>query len=159
MLLASGVAAFAGRHGLALAGPEAWDRHRLALGVPDGSADLVPQKAILLESGFDELGGVSFAKGCFVGQELTARTKHRGLVKKRLLPVAVEGPLPEPGTVVELPDGREAGELRTGLDGRALALLRLEWAVPAARGEVELRAGGSRLRPELPGWLVLPGGG
>ena len=68
-----------------------WDRHRLALGLPDGSRDLEPEKTVLLEAGFDELNGVSWTKGCYMGQELTARTKYRGLLKRRLVPVAVDG--------------------------------------------------------------------
>ena len=82
--------------GLTEADFAAYDRHRLALGVPDGSRDLVPEKSILLESGFDELNGVDWQKGCYVGQELTARTKYRGLIKKRLFPVRIEGPPPSP---------------------------------------------------------------
>jgi len=143
---------FARRLQLDLSTPKGYDRHRLLLGVPDGSRDLVPQKALLLESGFEELHGVSFDKGCFVGQELTARTKHRGLVKRRLFPMRVEGPLPEPGTTVALGE-REAGEMRSGLDGRALALLRLDAAQAALRGEVELTAKGSRVLPEIPDWM------
>ncbi len=125
------------------------------MGVPDGSRDLVPQKALLLESGFEELHGVSFEKGCFVGQELTARSKHRGLVKKRLFPVRVEGPLPEPGTII-LNGGKEAGELRSGLENRALALLRLEAASAALSGHAGLLASGSSIVPEPPGWMQLP---
>ena len=73
---------------LAPAAPETYDRHRLRLGIPDASRDLVPQKAFLLESGFEELNGVSFDKGCFVGQELTARTKHRGAGEEAAVPGA-----------------------------------------------------------------------
>ena len=103
----------------------AYDRQRLLLGVPDGSRDMVVEKSILLESGFEELNGVDWEKGCYIGQELTARTKYRGLVKKRLFPVAIEGPAPEPGTVIML-DGKEAGEMRSNRDGVGLALLRLD---------------------------------
>ena len=74
-----------------------YDRLRLAFGIPDGSRDLVLDKSILLESGFDELNGVDWDKGCYIGQELTARTKYRGLIKKRLFPVRIDGPAPEPG--------------------------------------------------------------
>src|SRR6185503_18496273 len=98
---------------------------RLELGVPDGSRDLPVEKAILLENGFDELHGIDWQKGCYMGQELTARTKYRGLVRKRLLPVEIEGPLPAPGTPVMAGD-KEAGEMRSGADGLGLALLRLE---------------------------------
>ncbi|MGE0259267.1 MAG: folate-binding protein YgfZ [Alphaproteobacteria bacterium] len=111
--------------GLTSAEFAAWDRHRLALGVPDGSRDLVPEKSILLESGFDELNGVDWQKGCYVGQELTARTKYRGLIKKRLVPVRLDGPAPAPGALITL-DGKEAGEMRSVRDGLGLALLRLD---------------------------------
>ena len=111
--------------GLAETDFAAYDRHRLALGVPDGSRDLVPEKSILLEAGFDELNGVDWQKGCYVGQELTARTKYRGLIKKRLFPVRIDGATPEPGALIML-DGKEAGEMRSARDNLGLALLRLE---------------------------------
>jgi folate-binding protein YgfZ len=124
-----------------------WDRLRLALGVPDGSRDLPVEKAILLESGFDELNGVDWKKGCYIGQELTARTKYRGLVKKRLMPVAIEGAIPAPGTIIRMGDA-EAGELRSGRDGIALALLRLD---AVASGQA-LEADGAPVKPLKPGW-------
>ena len=122
------------------ASPEApiadYEALRLELGVPDGSRDLTVEKALLLESGFDELHGVDWQKGCYMGQELTARTKYRGLIKRRLFPVKVEGALPAPGTPVER-DGREVGEIRSGLGDRALAMLQLDAAAgrcpPTAR--------------------------
>jgi folate-binding protein YgfZ len=125
----------------------AYDRLRLALGVPDGSRDLVLDKSILLEAGFDELNGVDWQKGCYVGQELTARTKYRGLIKKRLLPVTVDGPLPPPGTPIMAGD-QEAGEMRSGRDGMGLALLRLE----AVAESKPLTAAGAKLTPQKPGW-------
>ena len=97
---------------------------RLRLGVPDGSRDLPVEKALLLESGFDELHGVDWQKGCYMGQELTARTKYRGLIKRRLFPVKVEGPLPPSGTPIQR-DGKEVGEIRSGSGDRALAMLQL----------------------------------
>lgn len=140
--------------GLEQAEPSAWDVHRLALGVPDGSRDLPVEKALLLESGFDELNGIDWKKGCYMGQELTARTKYRGLVRKRLLPVDVDGPMPPPGTPVMLGE-REAGEIRSGRDGKALAMLRLE-TVEAARNGGQLTAGAANVTPHLPGWIKLP---
>jgi folate-binding protein YgfZ len=119
--------------------------------VPDGSRDLVVDKSILLESGFDELDGVDWQKGCYMGQELTARTKYRGLIRKRLMPVRVEGPLPPPGTLVMLGD-KEAGEMRSGRDGLALALLRLEAVETAGSGGPPLLAGEARLTPAKPSW-------
>jgi tRNA-modifying protein YgfZ len=128
-----------------------YDRLRLAEGIPDGSRDLTVEKAILLESGFDELNGVDWQKGCYIGQELTARTKYRGLVKKRLMPVRIEGALPPPGTPVTL-DGKEAGEMRSGSDGIGLALLRLEAVASAAEAGRMLQAGAARITPVKPGW-------
>ncbi len=128
-----------------------WDLHRLRLGLPDGSRDLEPEKSVLLEGGFDELGGVSWTKGCYMGQELTARTKYRGLLKRRIVPVTVEGGLPPRGTPV-LREGVEVGEMRSARDGHGLALLRLD--VLAAGGA--LTAGGAVLTPRVPGWMKLP---
>ncbi len=126
----------------------AYDSHRLALGLPD-TADMRAEQTVLLEAGFDELQGVSWDKGCYMGQELTARTKYRGLVKRRLVPVRVEGALPPPGTPV-LRDGVELGEMRSGRDGRGMALLRL------AALDGALECGGAVLHPEPAAWMRLP---
>ncbi len=131
-----------------------WDLHRLTLGIPDGSRDLPVEKALLLENGFDELNGVDWKKGCYMGQELTARTKYRGLVRKRLLPVTVEGAMPASGTPVMLGE-KEAGEMRSGRDGHALALLRLEM-VEAAQENGPLTADGAKVTAHLPDWIRLP---
>jgi len=125
-----------------------YEAMRLRLGVPDGSRDLPVEKALLLESGFDELHGVDWQKGCYMGQELTARTKYRGLIKRRLFPVKVEGTLPAPGTPVER-DGREVGEIRSGSGDRALAMLQLD----AADGP--LTVDGKPLRVERPTWMQI----
>jgi len=138
------------RAGLVPGNAADYDRLRLSLGVPDGSRDLPVEKAILLENGFDELHGIDWQKGCYMGQELTARTKYRGLVRKRLLPVEVDGPLPAPGTPV-MAGAKEAGEMRSGIDGLGLALLRLEHL-----DDVEgLHCGNSRLKPHKPAWANL----
>ncbi len=132
--------------GFTEASPAAYDRERIALGLPDGSRDLEVEKAILLENGFDELNGVAWDKGCYMGQELTARTKYRGLIKKRLMPVAIQGPVPPPGTPITM-NGEDAGEMRSSADGLGLALLRLE---KIAAGS--LVAGGTTLKPLKPDW-------
>lgn len=130
--------------GLERAPIEVYERLRLSLGVPDGSRDMAVDKATLLENNFEALNGVDFAKGCYVGQELTARTKYRGLVKRRLMRVRAEGKLPPPGTVL-MQDGKEAGEMRSGLDDLGLALIRLD-RLEAAPDRPFL-ADGVRLRP------------
>ena len=116
--------------------------HRLRLGVPEGG-DFGCDKMFALDAGLEELHGVSFEKGCYVGQELTARMKYRALVKKRLLSVTIEGPAPEPGTPVLLGE-TEAGVMRTARDGYGLALLRLDKAEEA--GDQPLTAGQAKIR-------------
>ena len=130
---------------------EDYDRHRLALGLPDGSRDMEAEKSVLLEGGFDELHGVSWSKGCYMGQELTARTRYRGLLKRRLVPVDVEGPLPAPGTRLADSNGAEQGEMRSGRDGQGMALIRLD-----ALDRAPFRAGDALLTPRIPGWMRLP---
>ncbi len=136
--------------GFAAADPAAYDRLRLRLGLPDGSRDMVVEKATLLDSGFDELNGVDWDKGCYVGQELTARTKYRGLTKKRLLPVEIDGPAPAPGTPV-MAGGRQAGEMRSARDGLGLALMRLEALKQSGDG---FTAGEARITPRKPDWAA-----
>lgn len=126
-----------------------WDVLRLGLGVPDGSRDLVVDKALLLENGFDELGGVDFNKGCYMGQELTARTKYRGLVKKRLLPVVIQGDAPEAGTPIMAGDV-EAGEMHSSNGPVGLAMIRLEHL------KSPLSAGAAKLTVTVPDWVRLP---
>jgi folate-binding protein YgfZ len=126
--------------------PVDYDQLRLSLGVPDGSRDLPVEKAILLENGFDELNGIDWNKGCYMGQELTARTRYRGLVRKRLMPVTIEGPAPAPGTPLLLGD-KEAGEMRSAAGEIGLALVRLE-----ALGQGVLVAGSAKLSPRKPDW-------
>ncbi len=126
-----------------------WDAHRLALGLPDGARDLDAEKTVLLEAGFDELHGVSWTKGCYMGQELTARTRYRGLLKRRLVPVRADAPLPARGTPI-LADNREVGEMRSSQDGRGLAMLRLD--ALAAPLQVEGRA----VVACIPAWMNLP---
>lgn len=125
--------------------------HRIGLGLPDGAPDLEPDKTLLLEAGFDELGGVDWEKGCYMGQELTARTKYRGLIKRRLVPVRLEQPGLPAGTPV-LAGEQEVGTLRSSAQGLGLATLRLD-----ALGK-PLSAGGVEITPCPPSWMKLPPG-
>jgi folate-binding protein YgfZ len=128
----------------------AWDAHRIALGLPDGSRDLEAEKTVLLEAGFDELNGISWTKGCYMGQELTARTRYRGLLKRRLVPVTIAGPPPPPGTAV-MSDAREVGTMRSAAGAHGLAVLRLD----VLDGAV-LTCGDAILTPAVPAWMRLP---
>ena len=146
------VGAFAAM-GFKVASFDAYDALRLSLGVPDGSRDLPIEKALLLENGFDELNGVDWKKGCYVGQELTARMKYRALTRKRLTPVRIEGPAPLPGTAVML-DEQEAGEMRSVHGTLGLALLRLEMIEQAEKDGKTLTAGSARVTPVKPAWAA-----
>lgn len=149
--LADGLAAA----GLTAGDRDAWEGLRISLGVPDGSRDMETEKAILLENGFDELGGIAWDKGCWMGQELTARTKYRGLVKKRLIPAHVNGTQPATGTPVER-EGRVVGEVRSGVGGTVLALVRLDALTTEDEASQPLTAGDAQLQPIWPDWLSRP---
>jgi len=129
-----------------------YDRHRLALALPDGSRDIRVEKSILAEIGIEGLNGLDFEKGCFVGQEVTARSYHRASLRKRLFGVEIDGPTPAPDAPVTLA-GRAAGEMRSAAGERGLAVLRLDRVAEAAEADSEpLRAGDARLRPVKPPW-------
>lgn len=130
--------------------PADYHRHRIGLGVGDAARDFEPDRTFPLEANFDELNGIDFRKGCFIGQEVTSRTKRRGSVRKRLLPCRVEGDLPKPHTPVRA-SGREAGLVYSGdaESGRVLALLRLDLI-----DGVVLEAGDASLTPEKPDWAT-----
>jgi len=106
-----------------LAGSRAYHQHRLALGVPEAQ-DFGFEKVFALDAGLAELNGVSFTKGCYVGQELTSRMKHRATSRKRILTVTATEPLPASGPVVR--GGVEIGELISTHGDTAFALIRLD---------------------------------
>ncbi len=120
--------------------------------MPDGSHDMAVEGALPLENGLEELNGIDFDKGCYVGQEVTTRMKSRNLVRKRLLPVAIDGTPPVPGTPV-MWGAAQAGEIRAAADdGGGLALLRLDQMAAAREGGGALTAGDAVIRPLKPGW-------
>ncbi|PCJ56984.1 MAG: glycine cleavage system protein T [Rhodospirillaceae bacterium] len=140
--------------GFVAANFDKYDRFRIGLGLADGSRDLVPEKSLLLDYGFDELNGIDWKKGCYVGQEVTARMKHRGLSRKRLLPVTLAGKPPAPGTLVQLAD-RDVGTLTSVCGDIGLALLQLDAVEKAAQEGTALQAGAAQLTPTPPSWLRL----
>jgi len=127
---------------LALAGAEAaprdaYDALRVAVAAPESGVELIPDDSYILEAGFERLNGVDFRKGCYVGQEVTARMRHKTDLRKGLLRVRVEGAAPPPGTPVTTADGKPAGALFTVIDGAGLAHLRFD------RAAGRLSAGGA----------------
>jgi len=139
------------------AGDEAPDREalRVARLIPETGVELTPDSYIL-EMGFERLSGVDFRKGCYVGQEVTARMKHKATLRKGLVRVRIEGEAPPPGTPILMEDGREAGVLHTSAGEQALAWLRFD------RLGTALSAGGARVIPDPSGQeigdLPLPDG-
>lgn len=107
-----------------LPGPAAYHAARLALGVPEGS-DFGFEKIFALDAGLEELHGVSFTKGCYVGQELTSRMKHRATARKRILTLAAARDLPPPGAALTR-GGIEIGEIIAVYGARGFALVRLD---------------------------------
>ncbi len=128
-----------------------YDYFRLGLALPDSGRDLVVDKSLMLESNLERLHGVDFDKGCFVGQELTARTKYRALVRKRLLPVRIDGPLPDPGTPL-LAAEREVAVMRSGRGDRGLALVRVDRLAEAGGLGRSLTAGAATVTLRMPDW-------
>jgi len=133
--------------GADMADEDAYDAFRLGLGVPDPARDGAGDKIYPIEADFDLLNGIDFSKGCFVGQETTSRMKRRGGIRSRMLPIAFEGPPPRFGAEV-LAGALRAGEVLSGRDGRAIALLRLD----RIQG-VRLTVDGRKVQVLTPAWL------
>lgn len=106
--------------------PADWDAVRVEHVIPESGIELIPDDSYILENGFERLHGVDFRKGCYVGQEVTARMKHRADLAKGLVQVVVDGAAP-PGTPI-LARGKDAGTLFTQSGGRGLAHLRFDRA-------------------------------
>lgn len=117
-----------------------WDAIRVAHTIPETLIELVPNETFILEAGFERLHGVDFRKGCYVGQEVTARMKHKTDLKKGLVTVGIQGQAPV-GTPILMADGREAGVLFTQSQGRAIAHMRFDRLVDG------LTAGDARILP------------
>lgn len=106
-----------------------WDAIRVTHVIPESGVELVPDDSYILEAGFERLHGVDFRKGCYVGQEVTARMKHKTDLRKGLVRVAIEGAAPV-GTEI-LAEGKAAGTLFTQNGGQAIAYLRFDRAAAA----------------------------
>jgi tRNA-modifying protein YgfZ len=144
-------AGIAGGLGASLVEANEYEAHRIALGIPRGGVDFSYGDAFPHESDMDQLGGVDFAKGCYVGQEVVSRMEHRGIARTRAVPVRYEGAAPEAGAVVVAGE-RQVGTMGSAAAGYGLALLRLDRVADAlSRGET-LVAGGVPVRAIKPDW-------
>lgn len=133
------------------ASDDTYHYHRISLGLVETPLDLIKDKSILLESGFDELSGVDWTKGCYMGQELTARTKYRGLIKKRLIPIKITDGAPEPGAMISYA-GKTVGDVRSISGDMAIAMLKLDAIQNADTLDLE----GATAAPVAPHWMQLP---
>jgi len=102
-----------------------YHEQRISLKIPEGDLDMTQDKSYPLEFGIDELNGIDFSKGCYVGQEVTARTKYRGVVRKKIYGVRTEGSPLQPLTAITC-NNIELGSLCSTHKNIALALLRID---------------------------------
>ncbi len=137
--------------GAALVDAADYEAHRIALGVPRGGVDFAYGDTFPHESDMDQLGGVDFAKGCYVGQEVVSRMEHRGIARTRAIPVRYEGAAPEAGTAV-MAGERQVGTMGSAAAGSGLALLRLDRVADALSHGQTLTASGIAVRPVKPDW-------
>ena len=135
-----------------------YEAHRIALGIPRGGLDFIYSDAFPHETDMDQLGGVDFDKGCFVGQEVVSRIEHRGTARTRVVPVSYDGFAPEAGTPISA-GSRTVGTLGSTAQGRGLAMLRLDRAADALAAGEPLVAGGIEMRLIKPDWaqFAFPG--
>ncbi|GIU68075.1 YgfZ/GcvT domain-containing protein [Candidatus Phycosocius spiralis] len=133
----------------------AYEAKRHALGVPDLARDLLTERDFVLEGLIDELGGVDFHKGCYVGQEMTSRMKRRTNVKTKLCRVTYRGAPPSYETAI-IADGWEIGRMRTGSIGVGMALIRFDRAQKAIAEGHALMAGETAVELAPPEWLNMP---
>ncbi|MFL5189136.1 MAG: YgfZ/GcvT domain-containing protein [Microvirga sp.] len=132
---------------------EAYHAHRIALGVPEGGRDFLFGDAFPHEALMDQLNGVDFDKGCYVGQEVVSRMQHRGSARTRIVSVIYEdGFTAEPWSDVTA-GARHLGKVGTGANGRGLVMVRLDRLADALAAGETIRAGGMPVRIEKPDWV------
>jgi folate-binding protein YgfZ len=129
-----------------------YEAHRIALGVPRGGEDFAYGNTFPHEADMDQLAGVDFDKGCYVGQEVVSRVEHRNSARSRIVPVAYDDAAPSSGTPVMAGD-KQVGTFGSAAQGRGLALLRLDRAEDALAAGLALTCGDIRLRVVKPAWV------
>jgi len=144
--------------GATLIDAEAYETHRILLGVPRGGSDFAYGDTFPHEADMDQLNGVDFGKGCYVGQEVVSRVEHRASARSRVVPIAYDEFAPMPGLDVMAGD-KQVGTLGSTAKGHGLAMLRLDRVEDALTAGTPLTAGGIALRAVKPAWarFVFPG--
>jgi hypothetical protein len=130
-----------------------YEAHRIALGVPRGGLDFVYGDVFPHETDMDQLAGIDFDKGCYVGQEVVSRMEHRGTARTRIVPVVADGVAPKTGVPVTAGD-KPVGTMGSAAGHRGLAMLRLDRVADAVAAGLPLIAGGVTLAPQKPDWAT-----
>jgi hypothetical protein len=134
--------------GASLVAADDYEAHRIGLGVPRGGVDFAYGDAFPHEADMDQLGGVDFGKGCYVGQEVVSRIEHRGIARTRAVPIRYDGGAPENGVAITAGE-RQVGTMGSAARGRGIALLRLDRVAEATE---PLAAGGVPIHLVKPDW-------
>lgn len=137
------IAGFCNQQSISQAAEEEYEKFRLSHCIPDTS-DMIVERSLLLESGFEELHGVDFSKGCYIGQEVTARSKFRGQVRKSFYSVKSNEKLPASGTKINA-GGEVIGEMRTSLGNIGIALIYNDKYEAAISGNISFVSDGLSL--------------
>ena len=146
-------AAAAGDLGAELLDASAYEAHRIALGIPRGGLDFIYGEAFPHETDMDQLAGIDFEKGCYVGQEVVSRMEHRGTARNRIVPVTADGYAPDAGLPV-MAGGKPVGITGSAAGSLALAMLRLDRVADAQAAGTPLIAGGVTIEPRKPEWAT-----
>ncbi len=141
--------------GATLVEPEAYDAHRIALGVPRGGNDFSYGDTYPHEADMDQLAGVDFEKGCYIGQEVVSRVEHRNSARNRVVPISFAHAAPIPGLPVTAGD-KILGMAGSAANGRGLALLRLDRVADALAAATPLTSGGIEIQLVKPAWATFP---
>jgi folate-binding protein YgfZ len=132
---------------------EDWHRHRIAHAIPEGGIDFLFGDAFPHDAAMDSLRGVAFEKGCYVGQEVVSRMRHRGTARRRIVAVSAERLPPAPGADM-VAGGRTLGRMGSSADGKGIALVRLDRLRAALDEKLPIMVGEQEVTVALPAWAT-----
>jgi folate-binding protein YgfZ len=137
--------------GYARADEAGYDHHRITLGVPEGALDFPYGDTFPHDADMDQIHGVAFEKGCYVGQEVVSRMEHRGTARRRIVHVRAASPIPPAGAEIRAGD-KPVGTIASSTDHAGLALVRLDRVREAVEAGIPLLARGMPVEIEIPDW-------
>jgi tRNA-modifying protein YgfZ len=137
--------------GYAQATADDYDAHRIFLGIPEGGIDFDYGEAFPHDADMDQLGGVAFDKGCYIGQEVVSRMEHRGTARRRIVHVLAASPIPPSGAEIKAGE-RPVGAIASSSDHAGLALVRLDRVRDAMDAGIPLLARGLPVEIAIPEW-------